>query len=179
MSSKDLTRFEAITAEMDMDLPPDLVGDAIGRRGWNSFVEDFKERQRQMEGFGPHGIVGSEDLKKFQKRFNDLDPRCATGERRFGYVDLIFDAFIVARLDESGRESIDLKSAMPNAENEQIRRASCNTHLFNYETPIGDAGKLLCIKLVDIMSDDKQWFDEYLQDPSSGIYIPAANLLEK
>lgn len=179
MSNTDPMNFEAIVDGIENELPPDLRDDVLGRSGWNSFVEDFKERQIQMEGFGPHGVVGSEDLKRFQRRLNELDPSHSSDERRFGYIDLIFDAFIVARVDDYGRPSIDLKTLKRDAQNEQIRRAQCAADTFDYEHPAGDAARLLSLKIIDIDSPDKKWFDEYLQDPSSGIYIPAANLLER
>ncbi|MBI5357717.1 hypothetical protein HZB74_02620 [Candidatus Saccharibacteria bacterium] len=164
-----------------LEMPADLAREfeELDVGGWNRLVKDLKERQELLESFGDNGTIGWQALQNFQNQFNSLDPCYVSRERRFGLVDIAFDGFIVERIDESGQESVELKTPINGLSTSVVRAARCDVNVYSLNSAIGGlSATLLCLKLEEIFSEDREHFDGYFADGTAGLYIPAGNLLE-
>lgn len=171
--------IEAIMRGLEMPAGMERQFEEIDHGTWNEFVQSMQERQESLESYGDNGTVGWQDLQRFQTRFNELDPGYVDGARRFGLVDIAFDGFIVERIDEFGRESVETKSPINVPPLEVVKSARCNIEVYGFHTGIGEiSGTLLCLKLLDICSNDIERFEEYIECDGTGLYIPAVSLAE-
>lgn len=143
------------------------------RQRWNEFVGAMQEHQEVMlSALSPSSLM-NQDRRQLQELFDVIDPTSADLPTA-NCAEILISGFIVSQIDTHSRSSLEFKSAPARDRMEVVRAAVCEVNHFRRYPSTGPTIDYLGIIVRDVLSDDKNKFEEYLD--KGEVFVPAENL---